>query len=119
MWLVLKEGFLSIVYKDCAPDELLVRARVKEHILRYFPNAGVVRSPRADYLYRAVVPRDEVARVVSEYVMNEITTGNFKASVTSDLLHGACMSAWSAFAEIQEIPPWSGFRGKTLNADFG
>lgn len=110
MWLVLREGFLSIVKKDCEPDELLVRSRVRSHISTYFPKAKIDRNPDNDYLFRARVKRSEVARVVADYIEHDITTGNFKASVKDSKLHNACMRAWHVFADLQEVAPWSGTR---------
>jgi hypothetical protein len=109
MWLCLKEGFLSIVDKDVAEGQLLVRSRVKEHITRYWPDADVKRTPgtHRDYLYRASISRDDVAKVIADYVMNDISEGNFKASVTDRKLHRVLMRAWGVFAELQEIPPYS------------
>ena len=34
MWICLNNAFLSVVSKDCRPDELLVRARRKGELLR-------------------------------------------------------------------------------------
>lgn len=50
MWLCLNSAFLSIVFKDCAEDELLVRARRKGDIEKVFPDAKVIRSTDSDYL---------------------------------------------------------------------
>ena len=60
MWVCLKNSFLSIVSKDCRPDELMVRARRPGDIEKVFPDAKVTRNTGSDYLYRAVVPRDVV-----------------------------------------------------------
>lgn len=110
MWLCLKRGFLSIVDKDVPQGWLLVRSRVEDHIVHYFPDARVERTGgmHRDYLYRAAVPREEVARVLTDYILNDITEGNFKASVKDRKLHDAYMAAWSVFARLQEVPPYSG-----------
>lgn len=110
MWFCGKDGFLSIVEKDCAADELLVRARVKTHIEAYFPDVTIERTPGAhrDYLYRAKVKRSDVAERMAEYVMNELTADNFKNSVTDMKLHTAYMGVWHVMARMQEVPPYSG-----------
>ena len=53
MWLCLNNAFLSIVDKDCAPDELLVRARRDGDIERVFPKAEVEVTLGNDYRCRA------------------------------------------------------------------
>lgn len=108
MWLCLKEGFMSIVDKDVPEGYLIVRGRRKEHILAYFPDADVKHTggPDRDYHFRAQISREEVAKVVSDYILNEISEGNFKASVKDRLLHNTYMSAWGVFARLQEIPPY-------------
>ena len=44
MWIMLSDSFLSIVHKDCAQDELLVRARRPSDIESVFPDAKVKRK---------------------------------------------------------------------------
>lgn len=105
MWLCFKDAFLSIVAKECAPDELLVRARVKGHIEAVFPNAKVIRKPGGDYLWRACVKRSEIAKVLSERFM-EYSAPNFKASVQDDDLHHAYNQIWQVMADLQEVAPY-------------
>lgn len=112
MWLCFNEGFLSIVDKDVASDCLLVRARRAGDIERYFPDSKVKRTPGNDYLYRASVSRDKIAKVITEQVMT-LTYSNFKDSVADDRLHGAYGRVWSIMSGLQPIPPYSrGRRGQ-------
>ena len=106
MWICLKSAFLSVVHKDCQPDELLVRARVAGHIESVFPGAVVRRTYSTDYLFRAVVKREEVARALTEVVM-DYQAPNFKNSVKDHTLHGAYNNVWSTMARLQETPPYS------------
>lgn len=117
MWLCLNDCFLSIVSKDCARDELLVRARRKGDIEKVFPEAAVRRDARADYLFRAVVKRREIANALAGEVQR-IAYGNFKDSVDDGnaagrRLHDAYMRVWSAMATLQPKP-----RGKRNLFDF-
>ncbi len=105
MWLMLNDCFLSIVSKDCADDELLVRARRPGDIERVFPDAVVVESARNDYRYRAVVKREDVAAAITNEVMN-LTYDNFKDSVDDDRLHNAYASVWSVMASLQPGGPY-------------
>jgi len=104
MWLCLNDAFLSLVSKDCADDELLVRARRKGDIEKVFPKAKVKRNTSADYLYRAVIPRKDVALALANAV-GDINYGNFKNAVDDDALHAAYSKVWMAMAEMQKTPP--------------
>ena len=106
MWLCLNSAFLSIVHKDCAEDELLIRARRKGDIEKVFADAKVMRSTDADYLYRAVVPRHQVATAMAAQIQG-IDYGNFKSSVKDNSLHGAYVEVWHAMAALQSPPPYS------------
>ena len=107
MWLCFNNSFLSIVHKDCAPDELLVRARRQGDIEAVFPEATVKRTPGNDYLYRAVVKRDRAAEALAEQAQS-IAYGNFKDSVRDRDLHRAYMAVWSAIGRLQPGGPYGG-----------
>ena len=105
MWLCFKTGFLSIVHKDCKADELLVRARVSGHIEAVFPSAKVRKTYGTDYLYRAVIKRKELGRVMTE-IAHGYKADNFKNSVRDDDLHRAYNGVWGVMAKLQETPPY-------------
>jgi hypothetical protein len=108
MWLCLNNAFLSIVAKDCAPAELLVRARRKGDIERVFPYATVVVSAKTDYRFRAVVKRWSVVRALARSVRS-IDYSNFKDSVKDPMLHDAYLKVWNAMADLQPTKPYAGF----------
>lgn len=101
MWLCLKDAFLSVVHKDCKPDELMVRARRSGDIEKMFPGAKVKKGGGTDYLYRAVIKREEIAKAMTDYIMN-IDASNFKNSVTDDDLHSAYFGVWRSLMALQE-----------------
>lgn len=107
MWLFLNDCFLSIVHKDCARDELLVRARREGDIEKLFPKAKVDRVTHADYLFRSVLKREEVERAMVEET-RRITYGNFKDSVAERPLHDAYLRVWTTMASLQDPRPYSG-----------
>lgn len=80
MWVFLNHAMLSVVAHRTKPDHLLVRARLKGDLQRAFPGVKVQRTPDADYLYRAVVPRWAVAQVLADQV-SAIDYPNFKGSI--------------------------------------
>ena len=101
MWLLLNDCCFSFCFKDCARDELLVRARRKGDIEKVFPTAKVRRNAKADYLYRARVKKAAVKEALAGEV-DRVTYPNFKASVADPKLHGAYMRVWSALGPLQE-----------------
>lgn len=137
MWLCLNDAFLSAVHKDCAQDEILVRARRKGDIERIFNDENlfranpslkpvtVTRYTKSDYLYRAVIKRDHMkAAMVAE--IDRVVYTNFKASTRENDLHNAYNRVWSIMVRLQELPPYSGNRPKGSgslfdfhNDDFG
>jgi len=101
MWILLNNAFFSIV--DKAEDrgrDLHVRARRANDIPDVF-GVEVIRTPDADYLYRADIPREDVARVVASQI-TAIDYNNFKASVRDHTLHDAYLSVWSALQDTDE-----------------
>lgn len=110
MWIMLNDAFFSIVKKDCARDELLVRARRPGDIEKVFPEAKgrVERSTKSDYAYRAVI-KTHVLKTAIDGEINRINYANFKDSVTDDPLHDAYMAVWMAMAKLQPTAPYSGF----------
>lgn len=105
MWLCLNNGFFSIVDKTGRPDALLVRARRPGDIERVF-NVPATETPGRDYLYRAVVQRDDVARVLGRLAL-DIAYSNFKDSVVDPALHNAYFKVWNAMAALQPVAPYS------------
>jgi hypothetical protein len=107
MWIMLSDGFLSIVQKDCPPGHLLVRARRKGDIESVFGrHVKVTRATDADYLYRALLPTRCVQERIAEQI-GMIDYSNFKNSVEEKDLHDAYMKVWSAMAAVQRPRPYS------------
>jgi hypothetical protein len=104
MWLCLKNSFLSIVSKDCRPDELIVRARRPGDIGKVFPDAKVSRNTGSDYLYRTVLPRDVVKQAMAAMI-DHVDYPNFKDSVEDRSLRAAYLGVWCAMAGLQHPPP--------------
>lgn len=82
MWIFLNNAMLSVVAHRTKRNHLLVRARFRGDLERAFPGVPVTieRTPDADYLYRVLLPRATVARVMADTV-KAITYPNFKGSV--------------------------------------
>lgn len=107
MWIMLNDCFVSIVNKDCARDELMVRARRPGDIEKLFPKAQVTEFTASDYHYRAAIKRTEIAEaLVGE--LSRVTYSNFKDSVDDRPLHDAYLRVWGAMAALQPNRPYSG-----------
>lgn len=106
MWICLSDAFLSIVHKDCQPDELLVRARRQGDIQKVFPDAVVKKTIGNDYLYRATVKRTVVGEAMTKLAM-DADYDNFKNTVRDNKLHSAFNRIWHVMADLQVVPPYS------------
>ena len=88
-------GWLSIVSHRYKPECLMVRARVEEHITSLWPDAEIYAPEGShDYQYRADIPREEVAHVIVEYIVSDITYDDFKPSVNDWDLRRAFVEVW-------------------------
>lgn len=102
MWVFFKDSFLSIIDPEGAYDgsdgpvgeRLLVRARFKGDIERVFPRFKVRETKERDYRFRALVPRETVAKAMSDAVMQN-GAKNFKGSTKEKWRHDTYMRVWS------------------------
>ena len=93
MWIGDNEGWLSIVKHLDKDDHLLVRARRKEHIKNIFPDANIYENMKADYPYRADIPKSDVISTMVERV-DRIDYPNFKNSVKDKAYAKALNHVW-------------------------
>lgn len=113
MWLTTLQGFVSVVTDKDDPQILLVRARVREDITNSFPGATVEELPGADYVYRARLPREQVAAQLAAYVRDELLyESHFKDCALAQSEPNAARltsyyDCWSALARMQPYAPYS------------
>lgn len=79
----------------------VIRARNPEHLRRLFPNHDVIITPRADYIARVFIQREEFNRVRTERVA-EIRYDNFKESVGNERLHELYENMWCVHHAYQQ-----------------
>lgn len=103
MWIFTKSGMLSVVEHRDSPETLLVRARALEHLKAAFPDYEIWTESGSDYRYRAWIGREAVAEYVAQQVKS-VDYDNFKASLTDDRYHDACLSVWCAMMRMQNLP---------------
>ena len=82
MWLFCRDGFLSIVEHNLNSNILIVRSRFKNHIQKIFGDVEVQEDAGTDYEYRAEIPKEKVAKVMSDLV-KDIDYPNFKNELGS------------------------------------
>ena len=92
-------GWISIVAHKNKPNHLMVRARVKDHITKMWPNAEVYTLHGIhDYQFRADLTREIVALALSEYA-SSIEYDDYKSSVSDSDLYHALVSTWWVFVK--------------------
>lgn len=109
MWIMLNDCFFSIVEKDCARDELMVRARRPGDIEKVFTEAKVTEYTASDYHYRAAIKKEALKAALCGEV-DRVSYSNFKNSVDDKPLHDAYLKVWHAMAALQPQRPYAGSR---------
>src|SRR3954463_12252560 len=114
MWIFTVNGFFTIIQDRKDANFVWLRARLREDIERNFPGIEVQEHPGADYLFRAKLPREQVAARVMELVMEANVTSHFKdvmIRTASKPEHGSrsamLYGVWNAGAAMQPYAPYS------------
>lgn len=106
MWIFAKNSFISCVEHRDRPNDVLVRARRRQDLICMFPQEEeqIAVTPEADYKYRLTVSKKELAKVLTDYVMNQITYDNFKSAQEpgNQPWHDFLMKVWAAGHHIQK-----------------
>jgi hypothetical protein len=105
LWIFAKDGFLSIVQHQHHPQQLLVRGRIRGDIQHYFPDAKVMRTEKRDYLYRTVLPKEQVAKRIASAV-NAIdycgALGTSFKTLVEERRRPFYFNVWNEMAEMQD-----------------
>jgi hypothetical protein len=115
MWMFSTDGFISVVAHRDLPGVMMVRARVKADLERIFgPDRQIETWPGADYLYRVLVDREELAQIVADQVREIDYWSHAKDEMIKRAPKTECgtrskalYTTWSAFAELQPYRPYS------------
>jgi len=111
MWLFTSRGFVSVVQDRDNNDNLLVRARVRDHLQALLPQAIVTETLDSDYRYRVNVKKKIVAKLFADQV-DAICYPNFKDSIVDPDYHSACLKVWGVMNGLQagsDRKDWLGF----------
>lgn len=111
MWIMTTTGFVSLVADRDDATKLQVRARIADDITDTFPNAEVFVADGADYRYRAVLDRHEVAQRLANAVLDIDYDSHFKDVAIEASAHPgrtrAYYGVWTALADLQDYAPYS------------
>lgn len=106
MWIMNKDGFFSVVQDVfCEPGFLVIRARVKDDLVRLLKraesNVNLFKFEEADYRYRVYLLREVVMKYVADTV-EIIDYPNFKKEVHDQGKDRAYMGCWSSLHILQD-----------------
>lgn len=80
MWIYTTDGMISVVADRNDRNLLQVRAREPIPLTEMFPGIRIIEHPNADYRYRVIVNREELAKVLCRIIVN-MSYDNFKNQV--------------------------------------
>lgn len=107
MWIMTKNSFISAVQHRGKPDHVLVRARRRKDLERLFParSEEIAHTPEADYAWRILASKKELARIVAHYIEHSLEYDNFKAAQERDNNEWPQFlgRVWQAGWEMQEM----------------
>lgn len=104
MWIMMRDGFVSIVEDRNDDTRVIVRARKKQHLVDFLRHERfeISHTPTADYHWRATIAKAAAGVLVMERVMS-IDYDNFKAAakkVDSELAD-AYGDVWATMYDYQ------------------
>ncbi|MBF0225394.1 MAG: hypothetical protein HQK76_08065 [Desulfobacterales bacterium] len=84
MWIFNKDGFFSIVRKNCKFDEIMVQARSKEDLISLSHKIGVeseiIEAKKEDYKYRIIIRKKLISEYITKYI-DEIDYDNVRSNI--------------------------------------
>ena len=105
MWIMMTDGFVSIVNDQNDHSRVQVRARKRQHLVDLLgEKAEILHTPTADYYWRSMVKREDIAEIVAVRIAS-IDYGNFKAATAAkdpELAH-AYSGVWSEMYDYQRL----------------
>ena len=110
MWIITREGFVSLVQHDTDPERVRARARRREHLADTFDlnDADIIDlGPNApDYRWHADVPKLNVAQAMYDAVMELDYTSHVKEEVARDdaVMYSAMLGCWRELYKLQDPP---------------
>lgn len=107
MWVFTRDGFFSVVKKECKADEVMVRARQKSDLLGLGKKLNLTlciqTDAGTDYAFRAVLKQSDWAGYLADEAML-LDYENFKGSLSKKdhERQNAYFQCWRALLNRQE-----------------
>jgi hypothetical protein len=107
MWIFTEIGYFSVVKKSSSGDEVIVRARVREDLVRLGKSINVKLKIRADsgtdYRFRAGIKKAHLAEYLQQAVLT-LNYDNFKDTIPhkDSARRNAYLRCWEALCTWQE-----------------
>lgn len=101
MWLFSQRGFFSIVQHRDKPHILIVKARMRGDIEKYWPDAVIERNEDFDYLYRTELYRHQVEPVILKMIQ-DVDYASFKGSLEDKRRYLWYVQLWEVLCLMQE-----------------
>jgi hypothetical protein len=101
MWFCLNNGFFSAVENRNNKNEMMVRARRREHLEDNFPDYEIIVGGFTDYNYRILIDKLKFADIMKNKIL-DIDYSNFKDSVEDYDLHKLYAKFWSLHYKFQK-----------------
>lgn len=114
MWILLDDGYISIVADAANPERVQIRARHPDHLQALFPGCeewcwgpvdyGYTPNDN-DYKYTAVISKEQLKRLLCERV-DTLQIGSFRHRIRDALYHDAVQSARKYLHAMQPGSPY-------------
>jgi hypothetical protein len=110
MWIITRDGFVSLVEHNTDPNLIRVRARRSEHLQETFDlqDGDIIDlgENAPDYRWHADIPRANVAQKMHDAVMELDYTSHVKEEVAGDdnQMYQAMLACWTALHRLQDPP---------------
>lgn len=108
MWVITRDGFVSLVEHNTNPDLIRARARRREHLVDTFAlddDDVIDLGPNCpDYRWHAEIPRANVAQAMYDAVMDLDYASHVKEEVAGpdNVMYSAMLGCWRELHRLQE-----------------
>jgi hypothetical protein len=116
VWVMTTDGFFSAVAHRTRPDDVMIRARVRDDLERAFPEAEILADEKADYPYRVIVGRGVWGAYLAHAAVT-ISYDNFKSAITEQKRHNVYLSVWAVLRRLSWPSSGAGAHQPTLFGD--
>ena len=97
MWVFMSGSAISVVAHRDSPSKVIVRAREVGDLIEFMgTDRGIFHDATADYPWRVIMFKGQLAKHINRYIMDDLTYDNFKGSVDDNQRHDWYMDVWQS-----------------------